>query len=282
MSMSDDQLKESVGRWFKDALNTHGHVFQNALVKAIAGIRSQAGWTPWIPEFPVEVQGTHTRIDFVLINKRSDMYLVCECKRSNPALSNWCFAKSSFKPNNSLFNRSYMETLQYIGEGQIRAHVKELLPSDRIYQVAVEVKSAQKGDASSPGRGQIEEAATQVCRQLNGLMECFHKRKKIMDGRAHVSFLPVLFTTAKLWTTDLDLSTADLESGELELDTIPVKDVSWLWYQYHQSPGLKHSVPAANISTQLMDILFYEFVKPIAVVTPAGLEEFLCSQTWGY
>lgn len=280
--MNDETLKATIGKEFKDALNRHGHIFQNSLLNTIAGMISPAGWKPWVPEFPVEVQGAHTRIDFVLRNKESDRYLVCECKRSNPSLSNWCFAKSGYNLPISLFGRPYMESLNDIGEGHIRSQVNELLPSERIYQIAVEVRSSRKGDTCSPGRGQIEEASTQVCRQLNGLMEFFYTRRNKMMVKKRVLFLPVLFTTAKLWATEVDLGMANAESGELDLETIPVKNVSWLWYQYHQSPGLKHSVPATNTSSELMDVLFHEFVRPIAIVTPAGLEEFLRSDTWGY
>ena len=90
MSMSDDPLNKLIGKRFKDALNKHGHAFQDALLHAIAGIRSQAGWTPWVPEFPIEVQGANTRIDFALIDKRFDMYLICECKRS---IANWLISR---------------------------------------------------------------------------------------------------------------------------------------------------------------------------------------------
>ena len=274
---------EFVGKELRDTLNRHGHPFQNSLIKEISQLNNLAEWKIWIPELPVEVQGAHTRIDFVLVNDESNFYLVCECKRSNPALANWCFVNTLFKSPHKLFKNSIATTMEKDGGKPVRVGVRELSPSDDLYQVAIEVKSNKKGDSGSPGRGQIEEASTQVCRQLNGLVNFFHKHGPLWEKKKRISLVPVLFTTAKLWVSDVDLSTAKLESGELEPPTVPVRLVQWLWYQYHQSPGLKHSVQETNFPvTDIEDTLFREFMRTIAVVTPAGLKEFLASRRWGY
>ena len=185
-----------------------------------------------------------------------------------------------FKSNNSLFRKAYAESITDIGQGVLRSQIKELAPTENLYQIAVEVKSEQKGDSDSDGRGQIEKAATQVCRHLNGLVDFFYKHTVLMRGRKQAAFVPVVLTTANLWTTEIDLSSADLQSGKLNIEELPVHEASWLWYQYHQSPGLKHSGPVNHTSEKIDDILFYEFVRPIAVVTPKGLEKFLQSRMW--
>jgi hypothetical protein len=275
---------EEVARLFREELDKHGYSFQDAMIREINAINSRipfSTWLPWIPELPVEVQGSHTRIDFVYGNKQG-LYLVFECKRSNPALSNWCFAKTCFTSSNPLFSTIYAESIIDIGHGILRSNVQRLFPSENIYQIAVDVKGAGKGDADSRGRGQIEDAATQVCRHLNGLVEFYHKHAILMKneerlGRKGISVVPVILTTANLWTTDFDLSTANPETGKVDPQDFAVKKASWLWYQYHQSPGLKHSAPT-NYEAALEDIdniLFYEFVRPIAIVTPQGLESFL-------
>lgn len=200
--MSGKRPEANVGKLFKDELNKHGYSFQDAIAKSVTEIQSLSFWRPWAPELPVETQGDHTRIDFVLTNGRGTVYLVCECKRSNPALSNWCFAETWFKSNNSLFHKAYAESLRDIGAGVLRSMVEELAPSDRLYQIAVEVKTAEKGDDNRKGRGQIEEAATQVCRQLNGLLNFFYGHTSLMAGRKKAAFVPIILTTAKLWTTE--------------------------------------------------------------------------------
>lgn len=278
--MGEDKLKANVAKWFKEELDKHAYSFQDAIAKAATQVKSVACWSPWIPELPVEVQGAHTRIDFVFTNASGSVYLVCECKRSNPALSNWCFAQTWFNPNNSLFRKAYAESITDIGQGVLRSQIKELAPTENLYQIAVEVKSEQKGDSDSDGRGQIEKAATQVCRHLNGLVDFFYKHTVLMRGRRQAAFVPVVLTTANLWTTEIDLSGVDLQYGKLNIEELSVHEASWLWYQYHQSPSLKHSGPVNHTSEKIDDILFYEFVRPIAVLTSKGLEQFLQSRMW--
>ncbi len=70
------------------------------------------------------------------------------------------------------------------------------------------------------------------------------------------------------------------ETGEIEDASVSVKSMKWLWYQYPQSPGLKHSVPNNFGSLDLKEILYHEFVRPIAIARPDGLEELLSSSMW--
>jgi hypothetical protein len=54
-------------------------------------------------------------------------------------------------------------------------HYKILSPSQNNYHFAVEAKTKNKGDEAGSGKGQIEEAAGQLCRGLNGLIDFFYK-----------------------------------------------------------------------------------------------------------
>jgi hypothetical protein len=142
------------------------------------------------------------------------------------------------------------------------------------------VRGQIKGDDSSKGRGQIEDAATQVCRGLNGLIDSFYQKGMPRLGAGSIFFLPVVITTASLWSTETDLSEASLVTGEIGDESVSVKPMKWLWYQYPQSPGLKHSVPNNFGSLDLKEILYHEFVRPIAFARPDGLEELLSASMW--
>jgi len=277
----DQQERQNVAKAFGKVLNRHGYAFQYSVIKAIQGVTSQACWSPWTPEFPIEIQGHQGRVDFLLVNRSGDRYLICECKRANPALSHWCFARASFLPDSELSGRSFMETLER-ERNEIVCGTKILSQSDKIYQVALEVKTTESGDDSTKGRGQIEEAATQVCRGLNGMIEFFYKRELLKQGKDWLAFLPVIFTTAKLWSSEVDLSSADLQRGEIDTSSLIVESRSWLWFQFHQSPGLKHPIRRRKVSYDMREILFNEFVRPVAIVTPAGIAEFLSSNIWSY
>lgn len=289
MNMNVQKSNDEIAKSFREELDKHGYSFQDAMVRAINEVNRAAfpssTWLPWVPELPVEVQGSHTRIDFVYGNDKG-FYLVFECKRSNPAVSNWCFAKTCFSLPNPLFSRICAESIVDIGMGVLRSNIEQLHQCDDLYQIALDVKSPSKGDSDSKGRGQIEDAATQVCRHLNGLVQFYHGHTALMttqkpNSKKRIVFVPVILTTASLWTTEFDLSTADPETGKIAASDFTVREVSWLWYQYHQSPGLKHSAPTNfQPSGDIENILFYEFVRPIAIVTPKGLERFLRHQIW--
>jgi hypothetical protein len=251
-------IEDVIGAGFKNVLDSHGYSFQEAVVRAISQVGSPSAWTPWVPEFPVQIHGHSTRIDLVLTNRTNRIYLVCECKRANPAIANWCFARSSYHANVGLSQQSYLEVLQRQHGGAIACTIRELLHSSRLYQIAVEVKGQiRKGDKFGQGRGQIEDAATQVCRGLNGLIQACYTKGLPRLGVDTWSFLPVIITTANLWATDTDLSLASIETGKLEEASVAVRSIPWLWYQYPQSPGLKHSVPNNFGSHDLRDILYY-------------------------
>ncbi len=89
---------------FEAALNRQGHPFQYAVIRRAHQLNDERR-SPWVfeaSEFPVELQSYHTRIDFVLsqwseVAKGSFRYLVAECKRANPSLSDWLFAQATLR-----------------------------------------------------------------------------------------------------------------------------------------------------------------------------------------
>lgn len=102
--ITNEQI-EQVRNSFQRALNRHGYGFQFSVLKIAEQLAKKVDederskWNFLFSEVPVQVQGFGTRIDFVLSKSRSSpssrlFYLVCECKRANPALSNWCFIRA--------------------------------------------------------------------------------------------------------------------------------------------------------------------------------------------
>lgn len=288
MAPDNKSQTQQVAKGFESALNRHGYSFQSTLLKEVQRLAQAglSGWSVEVPEFPVEVQGSGTRIDFILKLYNRHLYLLAECKRANPSIASWCFAKSAFIPSVELAYGVFIETvklnesLQINGKLYAEADVHCLAPSDYIYHVALEAKTDDKGDAGGYGRGAIEEAATQLCRGLNGFIIFVQNRPEIFAPGSVTGFVPVIFTTAHLWVTKLDLSSADLESGNINLTENDVEERKWLFYHYHQSPGLKHSLPLAKQGNALRHILYNEYVRTIAVVNVSGLEEFLGLGIW--
>jgi len=284
MPKNPDRINE-VSKAFGETLNAHGYGFQHTIVVK-ANELALALKSPWIKpvlEFPAEVQGYGTRIDFILQHKDKPIFLLAECKRVNPALSDWCFGKAGYIPQDSLIAESYFfETLQRKeGSYSFLSGVQMLQRFDDIYHIALEVRSGNKGEASGQGRGAIEEAATQLCRGMNGLISYFEHHQKIFAKYKYLAgFVPVIFTTAQLWSSDVNLGSADTENGTIKLSEMQVKPKNWLLYNYNQSPGLKHSIPFNRPSDELQQALYDEYVRPIFIVNSLGIEDFLCSPIW--
>lgn len=100
------------------ALNSHGFPFQYATVRAFRdAFESRAShWAFEVAELPVECNGSTVHLDALYSNiyGSTKLYLVTECKRSNPATSKWVFAKAPFQTRNHfsseiLFDRVQLE-----------------------------------------------------------------------------------------------------------------------------------------------------------------------------
>jgi hypothetical protein len=278
---------------FRKVLNRHGYGFQYSVMAFIDKLRRErrCNWDLVAPEFPVAVQGKSTRIDFVYRKAQPHVYLVGECKRVNPRLSNWCFSSSFYARGESRLDRmifpyAWVPLTDKVSEPVLpHAQAVRMLtgivsePIPGIYHVGRSVRSDQTGDNGGRDSDAIEYAAGQACRGLNGLVEFFNARRVDLPKNEKLYFMPAIFTTARLWTTDVDLADAQIENDELKPDSISVKEVPWLWYQYHQSPELRHTAPTDEEDPvspfDLAGVLKREFIRTIAIVTWNGIEDFL-------
>lgn len=276
MSDHDESRREQVQKAFEQTLNRHGYSFQYSVVKAAENLYPHG--SPWqfeATEFPVEVQGSPTRID-ILLKHRGELsfYLLAECKRANPALSNWCFARAPYvhpyMPNNALI----LERAQSDIPAFMTTSTRVIAVSEELFHVALEVKSDSKGDSSGSTRGGIEEAVTQILRGLNGMVNFVYKKRQLFGSEKMIAFLPVVFTTAQLWASDVDLSTADIATGNIDLSQTQFTRKDWLLYQYHMSPGLKHSYANEPLGT-VGEIMQEHYIRSIAIVSPTGIAPFL-------
>ena len=189
-------------------------------------------------EFPVCVQGEGTRMDFIL-KHRMGYYLIAECKRSDPKFSNWCFMRAPSVKRNHGVEMLWVDQVEtgLLGAGVQGVGLRRRL-DDAAYHIGLPLKSRERDGESSKSRNAIEDAAGQVCRGLNGLIELLLSRP---ESRWSASSLPVIFTTAKLWVSKCDLASAKIEDGSITVPDGDLVETPWVYYQYHVSPGLKHS-----------------------------------------
>jgi hypothetical protein len=271
------QGEEQKAKAFEVALNRHGFAFQYAVARSARELASFefSNWFPVVPEFPVRVQGTDTRIDLILQPRRKPSYLVVETKRANPALAYWCFAQSGMR-GAWASPVIYSEVLRKVN-GQFFTEVRNGTGVDAIYDVAVEASTGAKGDERGSRSGAIEDAVGQVCRGLNGLIEYFRLYGPVDEEP--LEFFPVVVTTAELLTTAKPLTESDLSTGKVALGG-EIQSQPWVFFRYPQSPGLKHSVSVSAADTSGLDkALKFVFSRIVAIVQADKVEPYL-SRDW--
>jgi|ERR1043166_1039764 hypothetical protein len=274
---------DDVRNSFQKALNRHGDGFQFSVLKLAESLAKKVDrdersrWNFLFSEAPVEIRGSGTRIDFILSRSRNPFfYLICECKRANPKLSNWCFIRAPRVRRGSKVDSLLVETVfQGTELSEPMTTVSNLNALTHAYHFGVEVRSSKAGDDKGESRRAIEDAVTQVLRGLNGYIEALCQDKQLFE-ETKVHLLPVIFTTAQLWISHSDLGVADLDTGDIDLSKDKFESVPWLWYQYHMSPGLKHTSPyEPRHEIKAEEFIEEKYIRTVAIVSASGVEDFL-------
>ena len=116
---------------------------------------------------------------------------------------------------------------------------------------------------------------TQVMTGVGGLVNHIRSRTFEHSNGLVARFIPVVFTTAEIWTTPQDLGAASIETGKFTEPIQPAIREDWIWVNHNVSPTLQHSVPAANRPPELEKALRIEFSRTVAIVSPTGITTFL-------
>ncbi len=226
---------------FHKLLNSHGYAFQYSVIRLAEKLAAEerSAWLFQGAEFPVVVQGADTRIDFIMSSQSLRTYMVSECKRVNPALGDWCFAQAPYTHRNTQENRLIFDSIEARAlqgataraEGrdyEFTSSVTSIITSQN-YHLGFELKSNQRGDPQAGGG--IDDAIGQVLRGVNGLINYFasHQRSLRNGFLSHLpiprqnfttKIVPVIFTTANLWASDVDLGAADLTTGKITHESV--------------------------------------------------------------
>ncbi|MBN1349171.1 hypothetical protein JXJ21_07170 [candidate division KSB1 bacterium] len=279
--MTNDKSSK-LSQSFHKLLNQHGYNFQFSLLSAIIKLSERDRNFPWefeISEFPVEHDNFETKIDFLLSRTDKRTQLICECKRANPSLSDWCFVRApiihrhqaAFSPITiDRVEKPFADMEGYC----IPAIIK---PSRDVYHIYIELKTDKQGDSIGQGRGAINDAITQVIRGVVGYTNFLIQNGHLLTNVLDVNLIPIIFTTANLWTSSSDLSQANLDDGNLDTTRMEELELQkFVWVQYHLSNSLQN--PNLEIQEQLTSIqdnFEYYSLRTIAIVNSKHVEEFL-------
>jgi len=264
----------------KKILNTHGYGFQYALLRLVCTLQDDArgNWNFVAAEFPVEVRNKSTRIDFILKNKNNNIYLICECKRVNPAYGYWVFLKSPHVHETYKFGSILGEEIKLIA-GFVSTGLSNINNYKDIYHIGIAIKTNKKGDCNKHDKDSIEETATQVSRGLNGFVHFISRETQLIKERK-ITLIPVIFTTAQIFTCNVDIGMSELNTGEINLDDSTIESKKWIWYRYHQSPGITHELSSRKGLGKIGAILDAKYARTIAIVNSEGAEDFLTKDWW--
>jgi hypothetical protein len=299
MSQADSDDEERTAKLapqLQALLRAHGHGFSYAVIRYINEREhdSSCKWKVRVAEFPVSAAHIDTRIDFVMQSKSGELYLAAECKRANPALATWVFARAPFVSWRSSSRDNLVAQRLSISRNHIST-ASSWNPdsySTPVYHLGFEMRTDQKGDPMARGHGAINEAVTQVLRGQSGLVDWFVANpatvrreamgfgRDVVDGPDSgtpplaVIFMAVIFTTARIWVCDVDLSSTDLVTGNITLPDGALKPKPWVFLNVPMSPSMRPGLelpPARDMASALIN----DYTRTICVVSSTGLDDFL-------
>jgi hypothetical protein len=278
--VTEELIESNISTGFKNILNKHGYGFQYSVLRHILKLREERKikWAVEGAEFPVVTKTEVTHIDFILRGIGNGNFMICECKRVDPAKGNWCFAKAPFTSKNQSHSEIIFDQFLWISDKGWTQRTCIHNTQYDIFHIGLEQKTDLKGDGTSHRENSINDAVTQVLRGSSGLINhlCDDSRR-LRDNEVFIRIIPGIFTTAQLSVTEEDIGEADLHNGLLPTDSFKINKVNWIWYNYNRSPNLGHKVnpelPAAGIN--LPNELKNEFVRSIAIINSDGIDEFL-------
>ena len=227
----------------RKVLNKHGHPFQYAVLRRFVSLY-RSGPSPFrfvVSEFPVELGGRNTSIDFILTNERRPQLVVAECKRADPKLARWVFARSPLTRDGETELGTYISGVVWdTSSGRLQEltyHVADARP----FHIPFELRTNQEGDGRGHDTKSIDEAAKQVFLGTAGLLGALSDDPRLLlEENIQHAVIPTIFTTAELFVVNEDISTALLTTGAVE--NVSTSRVDWLWYQTNLSRDLRASV----------------------------------------
>ena len=284
--MSDQPVEpDRISPGLRKVLNSHGHGFHYAILRRAHELEraQRASWIFDGAEFPVVAGGSTTHVDFILRSRSRRTYLVAECKRADPAKARWCFARAPYTWRNPIKGEVIFDQFVY-RPANLLAQEPCIAYTDRgIYHLGLELKTDVPGEGLAQSGQAINQAVSQVLRATAGLINHrFERSRRSFPTEGVVRFIPVVFTSAEVLVTDVDLGSADLATGDLAEEAVKAQATDWIWFNHNRSPALRADLEWANLSGDLAHELRLEFARSIAIVGPEGIDKFLTTslESW--
>lgn len=274
---TDAQQLSELEAQFAKTLSSHGHALQYRALRALfpETQRPLERWSFQAAEFPVASKDSDTRIDFLLMHRRSPTTIVVECKRANPGLSNWCFVRvprfaQPHQPGSAL-----IEMVQAIGNDRILSQIGHRGGIGDDCHLGFELRAKEKGDPCAEKRGAIDDAATQVLRGVAGYVEFLAHQPQLIPSNSSVMLIPVVLTTARLWLSNVDISDGDIATGNVDHRSVTLTERDFVALQCPSGPGITNAHRYEFHAESVTDALMQSFFKTVFIVRSTAFTSFL-------
>ena len=257
------RIERTQDEWTIYALNIHGVFFERRCVDVV---RTMPGWEVLSTNYPVEfpppngpLRGKESSLD-IWARRNADSHSVVdaliECKKANPDFVNWIFFQKpeSEHPAPFVFTKSTNTISAHSPNtwtstiAMQRGTTDGFLANDA-REVRGDYVQNKNGNKTKTSNAAIQEAAYQValaCRAI--VQEEFSLLQKARGSTEHPappwlekSYVPIIVTTANLFSVDFSASDTSLRSGEIELNVATLSPVQSVLYEYALPKHLQFS-----------------------------------------
>ncbi len=241
--------------WTIHALNIHGTFFERRCQQVIAQAK---GWriqsTNYPVEFPATGHGKASNLDIWAEGHIAQhaLQLLVECKKNNPEFVDWIFfptsphrpIKTTVRVLESRFvpPTSPLDPYHYDAFPLLRELLTDLVIADEARETREDYQSRNRNDRqlTKTSNTAITDAATQIALATQAILYQEEQTLKKYFQRSPVNqpirpppvFLPVIVTTANLFTCDFQDVDVDLNTGEIAFENVVLQSHPCLLYGY--------------------------------------------------
>jgi hypothetical protein len=225
-----------------NALNEQGYIFQEACKYALEKNEQRIGWEVRAYEYPVSLVGQDTRVDIVLRSKTQsspELYALVECKRADPSYIYWVFGTPHF--GDALCSTLGLECRETRSDQPYQVNrLLERLHFQFVTDSAINWQEAKRGSGGRTSTSQnIENAFIQVLKGIGGFAQEHLDQRIKSRALFKTFFIPVVVTTAKLYTAYYETKNIDLSTGRISKDKVlfgpqgqPAEEDPWVLVDY--------------------------------------------------
>lgn len=282
--------------WIIHSINIHGVFFERWCQRVVA---DSAGWTVVAANYPVEypppsgpIRGRESSLDIRADREypTAKLSLIIECKKNNPELANWVFFPA-VATGDDWFTVSINQAIvapppatNWNVTSGLRGMAASAVLTDEARETRGDYLQTRTNIKTKTSNAAISDASFQVALAKQAIVAEEARFENAIGASAttpkagphsHI-FVPVIVTTANLFTCKFDPLDVDPHTGEIPFANAQLQPRSRLVYQYG-IPKQLQNVPS-DLAGTLSDGQLARFTRMhIVVVHSSDFANFLAS-----